>query len=81
MSLPLLYPESKKLVFWDIIAILCKLYFLYLIPLELAFTNRRLLFVRYYSSTIIMLIILFIDFIIGLNTAYYKAGTLITNRT
>lgn len=81
MSLPLLYPESKKIVFWDIIAIVSKLYFLYLIPLELAWSNRKLLFVRYYTSTIVTLIILFVDFMIGLNTAYYKAGSLITNRT
>ncbi|CAD8198895.1 unnamed protein product [Paramecium pentaurelia] len=79
-ALPLLYPESTKIVVWDIIAISSKLYFLYLIPLELAWTNRSLLYNRYYSSSIIMLIILFIDFIIGLNTAYYNAGSLITNR-
>ncbi|CAD8190321.1 unnamed protein product [Paramecium pentaurelia] len=79
-ALPLLYPESTKIVLWDILAISSKLYFLYLIPLELAWTNRSLLYNRYYSSTIIMLIILFIDFIVGLNTAYYNAGSLITNR-
>ncbi|CAK56656.1 unnamed protein product (macronuclear) [Paramecium tetraurelia] len=79
-ALPLLYPESTKIVLWDILAISSKLYFLYLIPLELAWTSRSLLYNRYYSSTIIMLIILVVDFIIGLNTAYYNAGSLITNR-
>ncbi|CAD8120874.1 unnamed protein product [Paramecium sonneborni] len=79
-ALPLLTPESTKIVIWDIIAILSKLYFLYLIPLELAWTNIPLLYSRYYTSTIIMLIILSIDFIIGFNTAYYNAGSLITNR-
>ncbi|CAD8084162.1 unnamed protein product [Paramecium sonneborni] len=80
MAIPILYPENKRIIIWDIIAIISKLYFLYLIPLELAWTNQSLMFNRYYFSTIIMLIILFIDFIIGLNTTYYNAGSLITDR-
>lgn len=80
IAIPLLYPENRKVIIWDILAILSKLYFLYLIPLELAWTNHSLLFNRFYTSTIVMLIILFIDFLIGLNTAYYNAGSLIIDR-
>ncbi|CAD8093469.1 unnamed protein product [Paramecium primaurelia] len=80
IAIPLLYPENRRIILWDIIAILSKLYFLYLIPLELAWTNQSLMFNRYYTSTIVMLIILFIDFLIGLNTAYYNAGSLIIDR-
>ncbi|CAK67965.1 unnamed protein product (macronuclear) [Paramecium tetraurelia] len=80
IAIPLLYPENRRIIVWDIIAILSKLYFLYLIPLELAWTNQSLMFNRYYTSTIAMLIILFVDFLIGLNTAYYNAGSLIIDR-
>lgn len=80
IAIPLLYPENKRIIGWDIIAILSKLYFLYIIPLELAWTNQSLMFNRYYTSTIVMLIILFMDFLIGLNTAYYNAGSLIIDR-
>ena len=80
MAIPILYPENRRIIIWDIIAILSKLYFLYLIPLELAWTNQSLMFNRYYTPTIIMLIILFFDFLIGLNTAYYNAGSLIIDR-
>ncbi|CAD8116941.1 unnamed protein product [Paramecium sonneborni] len=80
MAIPIVYPENRRIIIWDVIAIISKLYFLYLIPLELAWTDQSLLFNRYYTSTIIMLIILFIDFLIGLNTAYYNAGSLITDR-
>lgn len=37
--IPLLSPNNKYKVLWDVIAIVARLYFLYLIPIELGWTK------------------------------------------
>ena len=71
---PLLYPESKFKIYWDLTAICARLYFLYLIPVDLAWTKDQLMYIKYFTATLIMLSILFVDIIMSLNTAYYQAG-------
>lgn len=59
---------------------MARLYFLYLIPIELAWTKWALLFGTYSNGTTFMMIILLMDFFISLNTAYYESGYLVKNR-
>lgn len=37
--IPLILPENKFKILWDLISIMGRLYFLFLIPVELAWTS------------------------------------------
>lgn len=73
-KLPIIYPATRFKIIWDIIAIVARLYFLYLIPLDLAWGNYSFMFDMYLNITQIMIFLLVVDVIIGFNTAYYQYG-------
>lgn len=80
LKMPLIYPETRFKIYWDATAILARLYFLYLIPLDLAWSNYSFLFDLYLKITIVMIAMIFLDMIVGFNTAYYEYGLIVTSR-
>ncbi|CAD8096828.1 unnamed protein product [Paramecium sonneborni] len=79
-KLPLIYPQSIYKTIWDVFATIARLYFLYMIPVDICWTEEQLLFGNYFISTLTMIIILFIDLFISLNTVFYEAGKIVTSR-
>jgi potassium voltage-gated channel Eag-related subfamily H protein 5 len=60
-KIPLFYPDAQGKNFWDLIAFVSRLYFLFFIPLDLAWVDQEFIFVLYWPITISMLVLLIID--------------------
>ncbi|CAD8054681.1 unnamed protein product [Paramecium primaurelia] len=79
-KIPLIYPQSIYKTIWDVLATIARLYFLYMIPVDICWTQEQLLFDNYFISTLIMISILLVDIFISLNTVFYEAGQIVTKR-
>ncbi|CAD8208797.1 unnamed protein product [Paramecium pentaurelia] len=77
---PILYPYAKFKILWDAISVLTRLYFTFVIPLDLGWQQKSFIFYDFQGISIISLLFIIFDLILSLNTAYYKDGQLVTNR-
>ncbi|CAD8192068.1 unnamed protein product [Paramecium octaurelia] len=79
-KIPLIYPESKLKMLWDAIVMLARFYFIYVIPMDLAWEMQSFMFDILIIPTSLMLTLLIIDFILSFNNAYYEFGSIVTDR-
>ncbi|CAD8126309.1 unnamed protein product [Paramecium sonneborni] len=77
---PILYPSTKFKILWDTISVLTRLYFTFVIPLDIGWQYQSFIFYDFKAVSIIALLFIIFDLILSLNTAYYKDGQLVTNR-
>ncbi|CAD8213514.1 unnamed protein product [Paramecium octaurelia] len=77
---PILYPYAKFKILWDALSVLTRLYFTFVIPLDLGWQQQSFIFYDFQAISIISLLFIIFDLILSLNTAYYKDGQLVTNR-
>ncbi|CAD8180991.1 unnamed protein product [Paramecium pentaurelia] len=73
-------PESPIKIVWDLASLVSRLYFLFLIPLDVVWNKYSFMFDVYYIQSFVFLLILFGDLLVGLNTSYYTEGILVTER-
>ncbi|CAD8104262.1 unnamed protein product [Paramecium primaurelia] len=76
----LFQPESTIKLIWDSASLVSRLYFLFLIPLDIAWSKYSFMFDMYNLTSFIFQMVLLGDLIVGLNTAFYKQGQLVTDR-
>ncbi|CAD8180989.1 unnamed protein product [Paramecium pentaurelia] len=79
-KLPLIHPGQYIKVIWDIVAVTARLYFLYIIPIDLAWVNQQFIFHDFKYISILFLLILIFDLLISLNTVYFSNGEAVTSR-
>ncbi|CAD8095943.1 unnamed protein product [Paramecium sonneborni] len=73
-------PESPVKVIWDFASLISRLYFLFLIPLDVVWNKYSFMFDIYNIQSFVFLLILLGDLLVGLNTSYYTEGILVTDR-
>ncbi|CAD8096286.1 unnamed protein product [Paramecium sonneborni] len=73
-------PESPVKVIWDFASLISRLYFLFLIPLDVVWNKYSFMFDMYNIQSFVFLLILLGDLLVGLNTSYYTEGILVTDR-
>jgi potassium voltage-gated channel Eag-related subfamily H protein 5 len=73
-KLPLLTPGSRLKFLWDAASVMARLYFCFVIPLDLGWKDKSFLFYDCKGISIFALLIIIFDLILSLNTAYYKDG-------
>ncbi|CAK63907.1 unnamed protein product (macronuclear) [Paramecium tetraurelia] len=76
----LFQPESSVKLIWDSASLVSRLYFLFLIPLDIAWSKYSFMFDMYNLTSFIFQMVLLGDLIVGLNTAFYNQGQLVTDR-
>ncbi|CAD8096288.1 unnamed protein product [Paramecium sonneborni] len=79
-KLPLIHPGQYMKVIWDIVAVVARLYFLYIIPIDLAWIHQQFIFHDFKYISILFLLILIFDLLISLNTVYFQNGEAVTSR-
>ncbi|CAK61699.1 unnamed protein product (macronuclear) [Paramecium tetraurelia] len=79
-KLPLFQPDSQYKSIWDVMTIVARLYFLYLIPLDMAWIEQEFIFQLFQPISYIMLILVVSDQILEFNTAYYECGQIVNSR-
>ncbi|CAD8187163.1 unnamed protein product [Paramecium octaurelia] len=79
-KIPLIYPESKLKLIWDGIVTAARFYFIFIIPLDLAWEMEQFMFDFLIIPTSLMLALLIIDYIISFNQAFYEFGSIVTDR-
>ena len=79
-KIPLIYPESKLKMLWDAVVTLARFYFIYVIPMDLAWEMQSFMFDILIIPTSLMLTLLIIDFVLSFNNAYYEFGSIVTDR-
>ncbi|CAD8195038.1 unnamed protein product [Paramecium octaurelia] len=80
-KIPLIHPGQFIKVIWDIVAVVARLYFLYIIPIDLAWVNQQFIFHDFKYISILFLLILIFDMLISLNTVYFLNGEAVTSRS
>ncbi|CAK87824.1 unnamed protein product (macronuclear) [Paramecium tetraurelia] len=79
-KLPLIHPGQYMKVVWDIVAVTARLYFLYIIPIDLAWVNQQFIFHDMWYISIMFLLILVFDLLLSLNTIYFQNGEAVQSR-
>ncbi|CAD8121596.1 unnamed protein product [Paramecium sonneborni] len=79
-QIELFQPESPIKLIWDSASLVSRLYFLFMIPLDIAWSKYSFMFDMYNLTSLIFQMVLLGDLIVGLNTAFYKQGQLVTDR-
>ncbi|CAK59028.1 unnamed protein product (macronuclear) [Paramecium tetraurelia] len=79
-KLPLIHPSQYIKMIWDIVAVTARLYFLYIIPIDLAWVQQQFIFRDFKYISILFLLILIFDLLISLNTVYFSNGEAVTSR-
>ncbi|CAD8086638.1 unnamed protein product [Paramecium primaurelia] len=77
--IPLIQPESLFKIYWDLFAVVFRIILVILIPLEVAF-HTQMLFQDNTALTVIICIVLIMDFFIRINTQQYLNGQAIRDR-
>ena len=72
--MPVISPTNKYKIFWDYLIILTVYFFLYYIPLMIVFNEIDT------KSLIVLLMILFFDNFLTINSSFYLKGAIITDR-
>ncbi|CAK80915.1 unnamed protein product (macronuclear) [Paramecium tetraurelia] len=79
-KIPLISPESRLKIVWDCVVMISRLYFLFTIPLDLAWNQQQIIYGQLYAPTIFMIMLLLIDFILSFNNSFYQFGQIVSNR-
>ncbi|CAD8191214.1 unnamed protein product [Paramecium pentaurelia] len=79
-KIPLIHPGQYIKVIWDIVAVAARLYFLYIIPIDLAWVSQQFIFHDFKYISILFLLILIFDMLLSLNTVYFLNGEAVTSR-
>ncbi|CAD8086199.1 unnamed protein product [Paramecium sonneborni] len=79
-KIPLITPESRSKIVWDCVIMMSRLYFLFIIPLDLAWNHQQIIYGQLYASTIFMILLLVLDFILSFNNSFYQFGQIVSNR-
>lgn len=59
---------------WDAIVMAARFYFIYIIPMDLAWEMQSLMFEKLIVPSSLMLTLLILDFVLSFNNAYYEFG-------
>lgn len=78
-KIPIITPESYTKWIWDIILGVIRIYFIIMIPIDLAF-NNNILSDTSFGFTVLSSILFMIDICLRLNTAFFKMGVLQISR-
>jgi hypothetical protein len=70
--IPIISPESKYKLIWDGWVMVARLYFMFVIPLDLSVAQKQFMYKDWYPATILMITNLICDIILNLNSAYYE---------
>ncbi|CAD8073817.1 unnamed protein product [Paramecium sonneborni] len=79
-KIPLITPESRLKIVWDCIVMMSRLYFLFTIPIDLAWNKYQIIYGELYIPTILMILLLVFDFILSFNSSIYQFGQIVSNR-
>ncbi|CAK77489.1 unnamed protein product (macronuclear) [Paramecium tetraurelia] len=79
-KIPLITPESRLKIVWDCIVMMSRLYFLFVIPIDLAWDKYQIIYGELYIPTILMILLLVFDFILSFNSSFYQFGQIVSNR-
>ncbi|CAD8177398.1 unnamed protein product [Paramecium pentaurelia] len=79
-KIPLITPESRLKIVWDCVVMISRLYFLFTIPLDLAWNQQQIIYGQLFTPTILMIMLLVIDFILSFNNSFYQFGQIVSNR-
>ncbi|CAD8071438.1 unnamed protein product [Paramecium primaurelia] len=79
-KIPLITPESRLKIVWDCIVMMSRLYFLFTIPIDLAWDKYQIIYGELYIPTILMILLLVFDFILSFNSSFYQFGQIVNNR-
>ncbi|CAD8057941.1 unnamed protein product [Paramecium sonneborni] len=74
-------PEERNKIIWDSCLSISRTYFIILIPMDISFEQEFLYSPQLYTLTVIMTILLMIDILLNLNTAYYQFGLIVNERS
>lgn len=70
-KIPLITPESRLKIVWDCVVMLSRLYFLFTIPIDLAWNQYKIIYGELYVPSILMILLLVFDFILSFNSSFY----------
>ncbi|CAD8172405.1 unnamed protein product [Paramecium octaurelia] len=79
-KIPLITPESRSKIVWDCVVMISRLYFLFTIPLDLAWNQQQIIYGQLFATTIFMIMLLVVDFILSFNNSFYQFGQIVSNR-
>ncbi|CAD8084669.1 unnamed protein product [Paramecium sonneborni] len=79
-KIPLITPESRLKIVWDCVVMMSRLYFLFTIPLDLAWNQQQIIYGQLYTPTIFMILLLVLDIILSFNNSFYQFGQIVSNR-
>ncbi|CAD8162298.1 unnamed protein product [Paramecium pentaurelia] len=79
-KIPLISPESRWKLIWDCFVAFSRLYFMYLIPIDLGWTEIPVIYGKLYPVSILALIILLLDYLISFNNSFYQFGQIANQR-
>lgn len=79
IKVPLIYPEQIGKILWDTFAAGIRIFYFFLIPLEISF-NTGLIFNSIFPLTIIMILVIIFDLLLRVNTVCYESGVAVMNR-
>lgn len=65
---------------WDVTVMAARFYFIYIIPMDLAWESQSFMFDSLIVPTSVMLTLLILDFVLSFNNAYYEFGSIVTER-
>ncbi|CAD8140691.1 unnamed protein product [Paramecium octaurelia] len=80
-QIPVIQPENKGRIIWDVVLSITRLYFIILIPIDMVFEERLLYSEKLIIITTFQTILLILDMFINLNTAYYQFGQIVSERS
>ncbi|CAD8055062.1 unnamed protein product [Paramecium sonneborni] len=74
-------PEERNKIIWDSGLSISRIYFIILIPMDISFEQEFLYSGQLFTLTVIMTILLMMDILLNLNTAYYQFGLIVNERS
>ncbi|CAD8184791.1 unnamed protein product [Paramecium pentaurelia] len=79
-KIPLITPESRWKLIWDCFVACSRLYFMYVIPIDLGWTEIPVIYGQLYPVSVFALIILLLDYLISFNNSFYQFGQIANQR-
>ncbi|CAD8080729.1 unnamed protein product [Paramecium sonneborni] len=79
-KIPIITPESRWKLIWDCFVAFSRLYFMYVIPIDLGWTEIPVIYGQLYPVSVLALIILLIDYLISFNNSFYQFGQIANQR-
>lgn len=70
-TVPLINPEARWKIIWDFAIMLARLYFMFVIPVDLAWKHIQYIYGILYVPSVMMIVLLIIDFGLSFNNKFY----------